>query len=246
MKAPEAELLALATDAERIGSLPDTINRMAQSAYAVRDLWSSDTWRVVDEIEEQIAAAQRLRKSGLWSMQEQMDQLVTTLSAFSGLAMESMTRGDGWLFLDIGRRLERGLQLVSLLRTAFAQAQSEAAETRLIESLLDSSDNLICYRQHYRANLELAPFLELLLLDPNNPRSLAYQIARLQEHVASCRARPATAASAPRNGCCWKPVAFCTLPTSKNCRPSPKTAAAKRWTANSARYTGCWPTCRKR
>ncbi|MCQ8181466.1 circularly permuted type 2 ATP-grasp protein [Methylomonas sp. SURF-1] len=183
LKAPEAELLVLATDADRIGSLPDTINRMAQSAYAVRDLWSSDTWRVVDEIEEQIAAAQRLRKSGLWSMQEQMDQLVTTLSAFSGLAMESMTRGDGWLFLDIGRRLERGLQLVSLLRTAFAEPQSEAAETRLIESLLDSSDNLICYRQHYRANLELTPFLELLLLDPNNPRSLAYQIARLQEHV---------------------------------------------------------------
>lgn len=183
LQAPEAELLAVVTAENRVGSLANTVARMAQSGYAVRDLWSSDTWRVIDEIEEQISEARRLGKTGLWSMQEQMDQLITTLSAFSGLVMESMTRGNGWLFLDIGRRLERGLQLVSVLRTAFAMAQSEAAETRLIESLLDTSDNLICYRQHYRSNLELGSFLELLLMDPNNPRSLAYQIARLQEHA---------------------------------------------------------------
>jgi uncharacterized alpha-E superfamily protein len=188
--APEAELVAVVVDETRAGSLANTVNRMAQSGYAVRDLWSSDTWRVIDEIDEQIAEARRLGKTGLWSMQEQMDQLITTLSAFSGLVMESMTRGNGWLFLDIGRRLERGLQLVSVLRTAFAMPQSEAAETRLLESLLDTSDNLICYRQHYRSNLELSSFLELLLMDPNNPRSLAYQIARLQEHVGKLPREP--------------------------------------------------------
>ncbi|OQW74465.1 MAG: hypothetical protein BVN35_10305 [Proteobacteria bacterium ST_bin11] len=192
LQIPEAELLAVIVDESRAGSLANTVNRMTQSGYAVRDLWSSDTWRVIDEIEEQVSEARRLGKTGLWSMQEQMDQLITTLSAFSGLVMESMTRGNGWLFLDIGRRLERGLQLVSVLRTAFAMPQSEAAETRLIESLLDTSDNLICYRQHYRSNLELASFLELLLMDPNNPRSLAYQIARLQEHVGKLPREPST------------------------------------------------------
>ncbi len=192
MQAPETELLAVVLQENRPGSLANIVNRMTKSGYAVRDLWSSDTWRVIDEIEEQISEARRLSKSGLWSMQEQMDQLITTLSAFSGLVMESMTRGNGWLLLDIGRRLERGLQLVSVLRTAFSMPQSEAAETRLIESLLDTSDNLICYRQHYRSNLELGSFLELLLLDPNNPRSLAYQIARLQEHVGKLPREPGT------------------------------------------------------
>ncbi|CAD6877902.1 Protein containing domains DUF404, DUF407, DUF403 [Methylomonas albis] len=197
LQAPEAELLAVVVDESRAGSLANTVNRMTQSGYAVRDLWSSDTWRVIDEIEEQVSEARRLGKTGLWSMQEQMDQLITTLSAFSGLVMESMTRGNGWLFLDIGRRLERGLQLVSVLRTAFAMPQSEAAETRLLESLLDTSDNLICYRQHYRSNLELASFLELLLMDPNNPRSLAYQIARLQEHVGKLPREPGTRRISP-------------------------------------------------
>jgi uncharacterized alpha-E superfamily protein len=52
-----------------------------------------------------------------------------------------------------------------------------------MESLLDTSDNLICYRQHYRNSIELQSFIELLMLDKNNPRSLAYQINRIQEHV---------------------------------------------------------------
>jgi uncharacterized alpha-E superfamily protein len=52
-----------------------------------------------------------------------------------------------------------------------------------MESLLDSSDNLICYRQHYRNSIELTSFIELLMLDKNNPRSLAFQFNRIQEHV---------------------------------------------------------------
>lgn len=181
---PEVELLAVILNEARSGSLANTVTHMVQAGFAIRDLWSSDTWRVINEIEEQIITARQLSKAGLWSLQEQLDQLVTTLSAFSGLVMESMTRGNGWLFLDIGRRLERSLQLISILRTGFTVPQSEAAEIRLIESLLDTSDNLICYRHHYRNHLELTSFMELLLMDTNNPRSLAYQIARLQEHTA--------------------------------------------------------------
>lgn len=183
LQAPEAELLSVALDEARIGSLANTLRCLVQTGYAVRDLWSSDTWRVMEELEEHLLAAKRLAQPNLWQVQDLMDQLITSLAAFSGLAMENMTRGNGWLFLDIGRRLERGASLLTLLRATLAGQRPQAVETLLIEALLDTSDNLICYRQHYRNNMELAAFLELLLLDENNPRSLAYQTARLQEHV---------------------------------------------------------------
>lgn len=141
---PETELLSVTLDETRIGSLASTLRYLVQTGYAVRDLWSSDTWRV----------------------------------------MESMTRGNGWLFLDMGRRLERSVLLLSLLRTTLILHRPDVVETLLIEALLDTSDNLICYRHHYRNNMELAAFLELLLLDKSNPRSLAYQVASLQRHVA--------------------------------------------------------------
>ncbi|MDO8891100.1 MAG: circularly permuted type 2 ATP-grasp protein [Sulfurimicrobium sp.] len=184
LREPEAELLSVALDETRIGSLANTLRCLVQTGYAVRDLWSSDTWRVMEDLEEHLLGTKRYVQPNLWQVQDLMDQLITSLAAFSGMAMENMTRGNGWLFLDIGRRLERGTSLLSLLRTTLPQQRTEAVETLLIEALLDTSDNLICYRQHYRNNMELSAFLELLLLDENNPRSLAYQTARLQEHVS--------------------------------------------------------------
>jgi uncharacterized alpha-E superfamily protein len=113
-----------------------------------------------------------------------MARQITTLSAFSGLSMENMARSNGWLFLDIGRRLERAMLIISMLRNVLSEQHRDGVEAQLIESLLDTSDNTICYRQHYRSYFELSAFLELLLLDTSNPRSLAFQIDCLKEHVA--------------------------------------------------------------
>jgi uncharacterized alpha-E superfamily protein len=183
-QAPEAELLSIALNEQRSGSIANSLRCLVQAGYSVRDLWSSDTWRVMDEMEEHLTYSRHPGDGNLWQMQEHMDRLITKLCAFSGLVMENMTRGNGWLFLEIGRRLERSLLLISTLRTAFSVRHDDGMEIQLIESLLDTSDNTICYRQHYRSYFELPSFLELLLLDTNNPRSLAYQIANLQEHVA--------------------------------------------------------------
>ena len=38
------------------------------------------------------------------------------LAAFGGLVADSMTRGQGWRFLDMGRKLERAVQIAVLLR----------------------------------------------------------------------------------------------------------------------------------
>ena len=47
------------------------------------------------------------------------------------------------------------------------------------------TDNVVTYRRRYRAALQAAPVLDLLLLDESAPRSVAYQVVRLQEHVTS-------------------------------------------------------------
>jgi len=193
LKTPDSELLSLMLDEKKVGSVANNQHFLLQAGYAVRNLWSSDTWRVMDEIKCHLEQSQQLSESTLWNIQEHMDRLITALSAFSGLIMESMTRGDGWLFLDMGRRLERALLLISLLRSSFSTTQAEGTESLLMESLLDTSDNLICYRQHYRNSIELPSFIELLMLDKNNPRSLAYQFNRIQEHVSKMPRKQANA-----------------------------------------------------
>ena len=110
-----------------------------------------------------------------------LNQMVASLAALGGMVMESMTRGQGWRFLDMGRRLERTLYTVRLLRDTLVRANTN--ETPLLEALLEIADCSITYRRRYLAGLQAAPVLDLLLADETNPRSVAFQLVALSDHV---------------------------------------------------------------
>ena len=110
-----------------------------------------------------------------------LDNAIMTLSAFSGLVMESMTRGHGWRFLDIGRRMERAVQMVELLRHGLGF--DPVTESGQLEVLLEIADSSLTYRSRYLTSMQADLVLDLLLLDEANPRSIAFQLARLREHI---------------------------------------------------------------
>ncbi len=86
---PEAELLSVTLDEERVGSLAHSLRRLIKAGYAARDLWSSDTWRVMDELENSLIQSQDDHDTALWQMQGNMDMLITALSALSGLVRKA-------------------------------------------------------------------------------------------------------------------------------------------------------------
>ncbi len=104
-----------------------------------------------------------------------------TLAAFGGLAMESMTRGHGWRFLDMGARLERCQHIVGLIRATLTTVS--ANEAPLLEALLEIADSSMTFRRRYLTTLQAAPVLDLLLADESNPRSLAYQLVCINDDV---------------------------------------------------------------
>ena len=116
-----------------------------------------------------------------------LNALVLDLAAFSGMEMENMTRGHGWVFLDLGRRLERGLAIARLLEAA---RRCIGTGDLLLEPLLEVADSVITYRRRYFAEPRLAGVLDLLVRDPTNPRGLAFQLALLERHLASLPTGP--------------------------------------------------------
>jgi uncharacterized circularly permuted ATP-grasp superfamily protein/uncharacterized alpha-E superfamily protein len=164
------------------GSLHNTLHSAVRSAAAIRDRLSADTFRVVGALfEEATGAADMVHVGSPSALSSFLDRVVTSLSALSGLSMESMTRGHGWRFLDMGRRLERAVQMVSLLRVAFASGAEQ--EGALLETLLAVADSGITYRRRYMAGLHPAAVVDLLLLDEGNPRAVLFQIAALKDHL---------------------------------------------------------------
>ncbi|MGZ8226317.1 MAG: circularly permuted type 2 ATP-grasp protein [Methylococcaceae bacterium] len=185
LKAPQAELLSLTKDGHRSGSLTANIHGFAQSAFSIRDLWSQDTWRSVDNIQRRWQQRVIASEITVEQLQTHLDDLITGIVAFTGLITESMTREAGWLMLDSGRRLERALTLISLLRATLVIRHDDALLNQVLESVLISTDSLNIYLRRYRAAIQLPMVLELLLTDETHPRSLTYQLAQLSDHISA-------------------------------------------------------------
>jgi uncharacterized alpha-E superfamily protein len=116
---------------------------------------------------------------------DDLDMLLVDLAALAGLAMESTVRGPAWRFLDLGRRIERGIALLGSVEAAVGQAVDPLAFQPLIEAVLAANESLVAYRRRYRSDVELHAVVDLLVRDDVNPRGLAFQLDRLREHLAS-------------------------------------------------------------
>ena len=85
--------------------------------------------------------------------------------------------------LDTGRKIEQSLLLITMLRATMVFRYDEQVAYELQEALLISNESLANYRYKYRAHLQLPLVLDLMLFDPNNPRSLIYQLDRLKAYL---------------------------------------------------------------
>jgi uncharacterized circularly permuted ATP-grasp superfamily protein/uncharacterized alpha-E superfamily protein len=177
----ERNMLAAIYDSDEQSSLGWTLSQLRRVAWLLRDRFSADAWRVLNRFDQQFTSPPPVEPLRMDRALSLLDDAIMTLSAFSGLVMESMTRGDGWRFLDIGRRLERGLQMVEMLRHGLnPSTHDEGGE---LQTLLEIADSSLTYRSRYLTSMQADLVFDLLLLDEANPRSAAFQLARLREHV---------------------------------------------------------------
>jgi uncharacterized circularly permuted ATP-grasp superfamily protein/uncharacterized alpha-E superfamily protein len=170
----EMQLIEVFYRQDRPESVIAILERVQDAARNVRDRLSRDSWRVINRLDE-------FGDNPTSDPLDLLDNTLFTLSAFSGLSMEGMTRSLGWRFMDMGRRVERAMHQISLIR--FGLPQVCVASQNALEALLEVSDSIMTYRARYRTAFQLAPVLDLLLLDESNPKSLAFQLSQLAAHV---------------------------------------------------------------
>jgi uncharacterized circularly permuted ATP-grasp superfamily protein/uncharacterized alpha-E superfamily protein len=178
----ERELLTFIFDAHSPSSLAGMLADLQRAAAVVRDRISIDSWRILNGLALGLAPPTSPdAEVALADVLSVLNHLILDLSAFSGMGTESMTRGPGWRFLDMGRRIERALHGLALLTSALVEPQAD--EDPVFEALLEIADSSMTYRNRYLTNLQLPPLLDLLLTDETNPRSVAFQAAALNAHV---------------------------------------------------------------
>lgn len=160
-------------------SLKSGIQHLMRLGSSVRDRLSVQAWRVIQQIDDGFQSRPR-RNLNVADLLEVTDELLMHLAALSGIVMESMTRTQVFQFLDLGRRIERSQQMLNIINHA---AINRDTPRRTLESILELADSLMTYRSRYLANVHPTGVLDLILTDETNPRSLAYQFLKAQQHI---------------------------------------------------------------
>jgi uncharacterized circularly permuted ATP-grasp superfamily protein/uncharacterized alpha-E superfamily protein len=181
LRSPGDELRRLVVDEQLPGTVAHAVRGLLDAAQSVRDQLSGDTWLVVGALDSEIRELRGPAGDSQAALQSALQRAMQGLLALHGLTGESLVRDVGWRFLDGGRRLERAVQLLSLLRATVTEAYDTATDSLVLESVLVSAESIITYRRRYRSHAQLPTLLDLLLLDAHNPRSLAWQLERLGE-----------------------------------------------------------------
>jgi uncharacterized alpha-E superfamily protein len=169
-------------DPTRSSGIGRNLRQIRRVTWPLKERLSQDTWRVLQQLESEFSGAMPVNPEMRFIAEMNLlDRAIVTLSAFSGLIMENTTRGYGWYFLNIGRRLERTLLLADLLKTTIVDAPFRIEP--YLEMLLQIADSSITFRTRYLTTLRVEPVLQLLLADETNPRSLAFQLAGMEHHI---------------------------------------------------------------
>lgn len=183
--APRAFQLALAASltrgADHAAGIASCLFGMRGAAAAIRERLSSEQWRLIDDATELFAdstgnaeAEEQLGNEAL----QLLERLGLLLGAITGAQTDNMTRDDGWRLLSIGRQIDRLDFLCSVLRFAFEEGAVYKQDG--FELVLELFDSAITFRSRFQRGFDVAPLLSLVVLDTDNPRSLAWVVQAMR------------------------------------------------------------------
>ncbi len=162
-------------DAAKAGSVRASLGREKQIAQILRDRLSRDSWRAVQRDMPDFAPGDAD------AMALACDRLIERHATLSWLLSDAMSRGPEWRFLNMGMAVERASMI---LQAAQAIIPGSASADDLM-ALLELVDCQSLYRSRYLTMPFIPRVYDMVLLEPAQPRGLAFQISKIEKHLAA-------------------------------------------------------------
>ncbi len=189
----ERSLIANLADMTQAASVGYSLRALKNAASAVRERLSQEQWKTIVHAEAEFFvrckkisnAAEKGPQGAAYSSQEALralDAASAFLAAMTGAQTDRMMRDDGWRLLSIGRHIERLNTLASALMLGFetGAAQDDSGFAAIV-ALFDST---ITFHAQYQQRRDIVALLDLLVLDRDNPRSIAWVAQTLRARLA--------------------------------------------------------------
>ena len=170
-----------------------SLRALKMAASSVRERLSQEHWSMIVRCEDELfTRCHQHTTKGDFSAAAALRVLKNSsdyLAAITGAQTDRMTRDDGWRLLSIGRHVERLAFLSGALSRALelGMLQSDGG----FEAMLDLFDSTITFRAQYQQSRDISALTDLLVLDLDNPRSLAWVAHTLRGRLAKLAGSPA-------------------------------------------------------
>ena len=192
----DAFLLArkLTFDADSQASVLGCIVAARENARHVREQISSEMWHRLNSLYLQVTRPElkSLQAATLGEHEaptEFLAQVMEAVHQFQGVTDSTMSHGEGWQFIQVGRYMERASATANLLESYQEELWREHEHMRdgneYLEwmGLLRSATAFEAYCKVYTADLSPEWILEFLLLDADFPHSLRFSIEAMNHSL---------------------------------------------------------------
>ncbi len=171
---------------DSIASVGYNLNAVKQTGASVRERLSFEHWHLIERAHNEMANAfASVEEPAEYGTLDALDLLKTVgrhMAAITGAQTDRMTRDDGWRLLSIGRHVERlGFLASSLSAGLETGSLGNDAGFEAMVSLFDSS---ISFHAQFQQSREMMALVDLLVLNRDNPRSLAWVSHTLRGRLA--------------------------------------------------------------
>ncbi len=169
-------------------SIAACISAARENARQVREQISSEMWQ---QINRQFLAVRRDAPDPGWTSRtnEFLMSVIEGVHLFQGITNATMTHGEGWHFIELGRYIERASATAALLDVQYRDFSGDAMPPSTVGEyvewvgLLRSCCAFEAYCRHYTADLRPDRIAEFLLLNAQFPRSVRYAARHIQSSL---------------------------------------------------------------
>ena len=179
----------MVTDKENPNSVLNIVTRARENARSVQDHITKELWQCLNDFYHSV----RDEQLSEWLNREDpistLDILLKQGLLYYGTIDITMSRGEGYAFINLGKFIERATQSADILDVKFSDVNYDitTADTTYWKYLLMSISGYELYLKTYRSGFEAKNVVELIVLNRDFPRSVLYPINQVMRYFTRLR-----------------------------------------------------------
>jgi uncharacterized alpha-E superfamily protein len=186
---PDEAIGRLAVDPENRASMVACVSAARDNASQVREEISSEMWEQLNRLYHEVLRAEVDMRDTVAVM-----RLVAAVRegsySFYGVTETTMSHGEGWRFVQLGKFTERACAVALLVDAYFAA--TTASDDLDWEALLASCAAFDSYCKVFTADLQPSRIAKFLLVHPDFPYSIRYSVERMHDALEAIIAQSPT------------------------------------------------------